>query len=150
MIGIVILIFILIGVIFKAIFLPIRLLFVVIVPIRFVYGLCVGVYILGWMNAFKWDSVQSSDGIIWMIPCISITILMGLAMDYEIFLFSRVFEYRYKGYNDRASIILVVANTGPIITSAGELRIKYAVIIAHHQSKCTSYAYPETSGNILV
>merc|ERR1719229_1165089 len=112
-------IFIMIAVMFKAPFLPLRLFFAVIIPIAFVYGMAVGIYVLGWMDWMGWSSMHSGDGIIWMGPCITVTVLIGFALDYEIFLFSRVFEYRHKGYNTRASIILAVANTGPIISSAG-------------------------------
>eukprot|EP01084_Bolivina_argentea_P054417 99792_1 len=116
---IIVIIFILIGIMFKAYFLPLRLFFVIIIPIAFVYGIAVGIYVIGWLDWLNWNSLHSTDGIVWMIPCISITILMGLAMDYEIFLFSRIIEYRYKGYSTRAAIILGCANTGPIISSAG-------------------------------
>eukprot|EP01083_Nonionella_stella_P047839 128032_1 len=112
-------IFLMIGLMFKSLFLPLRLLFAVVIPITFVYGVCTGVYVLGWLDWLQWKSVASGEGIIWMAPCLTVTILMGLAMDYEIFLFSRVFEYRHKGYTTRAAIILAVANTGPIISSAG-------------------------------
>ncbi len=104
-------IFLMIGIMFKSLFLPF--------PIAFVYGLAGGVYVIGWADFLHWNSMHSGDGIIWMAPCVTITILMGLAMDYEIFLFSRVFEYRHKGYTTRAAIILGVATTGPIISSAG-------------------------------
>ena len=43
-------IFVLIGVMFKAAFLPFRLLLVIIIPIAFVYGCAVGVYVLGWLD----------------------------------------------------------------------------------------------------
>merc|ERR550525_96937 len=112
-------IFVMIAVMFRAPFLPLRLFFAVVIPIAFVYGMAVGIYVLGWMDWMGWSSMHSGDGIIWMGPCITVTVLMGLALDYEIFLFSRVFEYRHKGYTTRASVILAVANTGPIISSAG-------------------------------
>eukprot|EP01084_Bolivina_argentea_P054414 99789_1 len=116
---IIISIFILIGLMFKSLFLALRLFFVIIIPITFVYGFAVGIYVIGWFNWLNINSLKNTNGIIWMLPCISITILMGLAMDYEIFLFSRIIEYRYKGYSTRAAIILGCANTGPIISSAG-------------------------------
>ena len=112
-------IFVMIALMFKAPFLPLRLFFAVVIPIAFVYGVAVGIYVLGWLDWMEWASLHSGDGIIWMAPCVTITVLMGLALDYEIFLFSRVFEYRHKGYGTRASIVLAVANTGPIISAAG-------------------------------
>ena len=112
-------IFMMIAVMFKAPLLPLRLLFAVIIPIAFVYGVATGIYISGWLDWMDWKSLHSGDGMVWMGPCVTVTILIGFALDYEIFLFSRVFEYRHKGYSTRAAIILAVANTGPIISSAG-------------------------------
>jgi len=49
----------------------------------------------------------------------SFSILVGLGLDYDIFLFSRVVEYRKAGFSDRASITKGVYKTGRIITAAG-------------------------------
>ena len=118
--GIILGVFLIIGIMFRAVFLPLRLFFAVVIPIAFVYGCCVGIYQIGWLDGLNISSFKSSDsGLIWMLPVITVTILIGLAMDYEIFLFSRVFEYRLKGYTTEASIILAVSTTGPIISSAG-------------------------------
>ena len=46
-------------------------------------------------------------------------ILVGLCLDYDIFLFSRVREYRRKGYSTTLSIIFGVEHTGYLITYAG-------------------------------
>lgn len=112
-------VFILIGLVFKAVFLPFRLFLCVVVPILFVYGVVTGIYQHGWLNWTTWQSVQNSDGIYWMLPVVTCTVLVGLALDYEIFLYSRVFEYRSKGYTTSAAIILGVSSTGPIISAAG-------------------------------
>jgi RND superfamily putative drug exporter len=42
-----------------------------------------------------------------------------LAIDYDLFLFSRVVEYRKSGYSDRTAIVLAVGQTGGIISAAG-------------------------------
>jgi uncharacterized membrane protein YdfJ with MMPL/SSD domain len=42
-----------------------------------------------------------------------------LGLDYDVFLFSRVAEYRKMGYTDRAAILKGVYKTGGIITAAG-------------------------------
>eukprot|EP01084_Bolivina_argentea_P208291 355189_1 len=112
-------VFILIGCVFRSIFLPFRLFLCIVIPIIFVYGFVTGIYQNGWTNWLKWDSLKKTDGIYWMLPVITCTVLVGLALDYEIFLFSRVYEYRNKGYNTKASIILAVSTTGPVISAAG-------------------------------
>ena len=51
--------------------------------------------------------------------CRSFSILVGLALDYDVFLLSRTLEFREKGWSDRASVCLAVEKTGGIITTAG-------------------------------
>ncbi len=112
-------VFIIIGLSFRIVFLPIRLFFAVVIPIVFIYGCMTGVYQFGWLSFLHWSSVKDTGGVYWMLPVLTVTILIGLAMDYEIFLFSRIFEYRCKGWDTRSAIVLGVSSTGPIISSAG-------------------------------
>ena len=111
--------FVIIGGMFRSVFLPLRLLLCIVVPILFVYGVATGVYQHGWLDWLGWEAVANTNGIYWMLPIITCTVLVGLALDYEIFLFSRVYELRSKGYSNAASIILGVSSTGPIISAAG-------------------------------
>ena len=48
------------------------------------------------------------------------TVLVGLGLDYDVFLLSRIVEYRKKGLNTKNAIIEGLWRTGPIITSAGK------------------------------
>ena len=73
-------------------------------------------------NAFKKltpDALAESSGIYWIIPIMAFSVLVGLALDYDIFLMTRVVEYRKLGWSDRAAICLAVEKTGNIITAAG-------------------------------
>jgi len=47
------------------------------------------------------------------------TIIIGLALDYDIFLFARVLELRRKGFNNGAAVRGALCLTGPVITCAG-------------------------------
>merc|ERR1712039_1139677 len=58
-------------------------------------------------------------GIDWTVPMFSLTFMMGLALDYEIFLFERVREFREEGFGDREAIQLGLAATGTTISAAG-------------------------------
>jgi len=49
----------------------------------------------------------------------SFSIIVGIGMDYDIFLLTRVVEYRKAGYSTRESILKGLAKTGGIITAAG-------------------------------
>lgn len=59
-------------------------------------GLATAVYqfgILDW-SGLKVLSKDGSGGISWLVPCSTAFLLIGLALDYDIFLFSRVYELR--------------------------------------------------------
>ncbi len=59
------------------------------------------------------------DGVCWVPPVLSFSILVGFGLDYHIFLLSRIVEFRRDGFSDRESIVLGVARTGRVITAAG-------------------------------
>lgn len=55
----------------------------------------------------------------WIAPVIAATVVIGIGLDYDIFLLTRIAEYRAKGFTEEASIVRGVTNTGSIITAAG-------------------------------
>merc|ERR1712039_574055 len=59
------------------------------------------------------------SGIDWTVPLFTLTFIVGLAFDYEIFLIERVREFREEGFGDREAIQLGLAATGTTISSAG-------------------------------
>lgn len=111
--------FILVGVSFGAAFAPVKLFLTVVIPIVALYGLATAVYQRGLLNWTHITSVMSTDGIFWANPVFTMPLLLGLALDYDMFLFSRVLELRSAGYDDRSSVIGGLVLTGPVITSAG-------------------------------
>jgi uncharacterized membrane protein YdfJ with MMPL/SSD domain len=83
-------------------------------PVLLVYGLGVLVFEDGLLWGWK-----QTDGIYWLTPIMSFSILVGLGLDYDVFLFSRIYEYRLDGYSDVACITKGVYKTGGVITAAG-------------------------------
>jgi RND superfamily putative drug exporter len=57
------------------------------------------------------------------LPVITFCIVFGLSMDYEVFLVSRVLEARRAGHADREAIVLALASTGQVITSAAAIML---------------------------
>ncbi len=57
--------------------------------------------------------------ILWLMPWILFVIAMGLGMDYDIFLTTRIREEVAKGKSDKDAIVTAVEKTGGIITAAG-------------------------------
>ena len=113
---------IIIGYSYHSLGLVVQLIFTMFISLAITYGLMVEVYQPGpGQRAFQvlTPSLSTSTGIYWIIPIMSFSILVGLALDYDIFLISRVVEYRRKGWSDRAAVCLAVEQTGAIITTAG-------------------------------
>jgi len=104
--------------VFRSAFVPFRMMLCTALPISLVYGMGILVFQKGALNWLS-PTLGDFDKIYWLIPVMSFSILVGLGLDYDIFLFSRVVEYRKRGYQDRAAIIKGVYKTGGIITGAG-------------------------------
>jgi len=113
--------FLIIALFFQAVFIPLKLLLTVLVPIGFVFGLAVAVYQDGALNTLGLAAFHSNSpgGISWLLPASTVFLLTGLALDYDIFLYARAFELRAEGLADREAICKAVGLTGPIISCAG-------------------------------
>jgi len=121
MIGITMLvIFGLMGVFFKSIFVPIRSIVSIGLTLAFSFGLAVCVFqdgALNWTNVRVLTSI--GDEVCWLVPIMAFSILIGLALDYDVFLISRILEFRLEGHEHRTSIAMGLDSTGGIIAAAG-------------------------------
>jgi len=57
--------------------------------------------------------------ILWMMPMILFVVCLGLGMDYDIFLTTRIREEAQKGMSDKDAIVHAVERTGGVITACG-------------------------------
>lgn len=106
---------------FNAMLVPFKLFITVVVPVTWTYGAAFYVYedgALSWLG-IPGLSPTKSDGLDWTVPVFSLTFLIGLALDYDFFLFERVFEFRLEGFGDREAIQLGLSATGGTISAAG-------------------------------
>ena len=114
-------VFILMGTFFRSIVTPLRSVVSIAMTLCFVFGLCVLVYqhgILNWTHVPSWTSM--GDEISWLVPVMAFSIIVGLALDYDVFLISRILEYRTdQGLDHESSIVAGLYSTGGIITAAG-------------------------------
>lgn len=111
-------IFLGIGLVFRSVFFPVRLVFSIATPLAAVYGslwLVFGEHVLSSLI----PSLNSVVNIYFLCPVMCFSIVVGLALDYDLFLYSRIVEYRQQGFTTRSSIILGMGHTGGIITAAG-------------------------------
>jgi RND superfamily putative drug exporter len=105
---------------FRSAFLPVKLLLTMVVPIAFTEAVAVLVFqhgILSWTHIPA--LAQSEGGILWITPVAITFMLIGFALDYELFLFSRVYELHQEGASDSDAIVEAVNSTGPVISTAG-------------------------------
>ncbi|KAH3745164.1 MMPL family transporter [Pelomyxa schiedti] len=93
---------------FQSVFLPIRMVFTLGLTVGWVYGFATLVY--GYIL---------DKGLHWFPPLIVFSVIVGLGVDYDVFLFSRVTEFRKMGFTVTASIRNGYYFTGSVITGAG-------------------------------
>jgi uncharacterized membrane protein YdfJ with MMPL/SSD domain len=108
----------LVGFVYKSVFLPIRQLITIALPISWVYGICYFVFQQGTFDSV-FPVLSTVHALYWLTPVMTFSILVGLALDYDLFLFTRIFDFRKAGYNTVQSIQKGIRKTGSIITSAG-------------------------------
>merc|ERR1719221_459205 len=121
LVGTMLLVFVFIAIAFRAALAPLKMLFTVVLPVAAVFGVSVWVYqdrVLDWLDVPALTSAPGT-GFFWGTPVFTCTIILGLALDYDIFLFARVVELRQKGFDNLAAVRGGLCFTGPIITSAG-------------------------------
>ena len=107
-----------VALIFRSVLLPLRLLVTLGLTITWTYGLASLVFCDG---ALDWTGLElgALGELYWVVPVIVITIIFGLGVDYDVFLFTRVTEYRAKGLSTTDAIRFGYYHTGSIITGAG-------------------------------
>lgn len=90
----------------------------VLLPLRLILTILLSI---SWTIAVTMLLFQVLIGIpvLWMMPWILFVVAMGLGMDYDIFLTTRIREEVAKGKTDREAIVEAVEKTGGIITAAG-------------------------------
>ncbi|MHA1685816.1 MAG: MMPL family transporter [Candidatus Heimdallarchaeaceae archaeon] len=114
----IIIIYVLIAFMFRSFFIPLRLILTIALTLSWIYGLAVLLFEYDFFDPV-FPALQEVNSLYWIVPIMSFSILIGLGLDYDIFLLSRISEYRDLGFNDRASILRGLYKTGGIITAAG-------------------------------
>ena len=113
-------VFILVTAAFRSLVVPLRAVLSISLTLAWVYGFLVAVYqhgLLAWTGipAFQ----PAPQGLSWMTPVLSFAVMVGLGLDYDVFLLTRIYEERTNGTGDRASIVRGLVHSGNIITAAG-------------------------------
>merc|ERR1712166_1145445 len=101
---------------------PLRLGFALLLTLGITYGTAVVVYQTPLLHGL-FTSLRHFHGVSYeVVPLITGTAI-ALGLDYDIFLVSRIVEFRRKGFTDRASIFRGAAKTSGIISGAGLIMV---------------------------
>ena len=112
-------VFVLVGFFFCSFLVPLRSVLTVTMTLAWVYGFTILVYQYGILDFLHFDGLQSAGGCYWMAPLLSCPMIIGIALDYDIFLLTRILELRRTGLTDVGAIVSGLTKTGHIITAAG-------------------------------
>ena len=123
-------VFLLVGIAFRSAVVPLRAVVTISMTCAMVYGFQVMTYEYGALDWLGLPPLHSNPfGIYWISPVLAFSILVGLGVDYDVFLLTRIVEYRAERkapggaavHDDEGAIVLGVTRTGGVITAAGTI-----------------------------
>jgi RND superfamily putative drug exporter len=106
---------------FRSVVAPIQAAFVNLLAVGAAYGLVTTVFQEG--NGASAIGLDGAIPIVAYVPMMMFAILFGLAMDYQVFLLSRVREEIDHGKSTRQAVIDGLAGTGKVIASAAAIMV---------------------------
>jgi RND superfamily putative drug exporter len=92
------------------------------------FGLMTLVFQHGWFESLL--GFQSSGFVIDWLPLFVLVVLVGLSMDYHVFVVSRIREYVDQGLPTRVAVERGVADTAGVVTSAAAVMVSVFAIFA--------------------
>mmetsp|Transcript_100759 Transcript_100759/g.260347 ORF Transcript_100759/g.260347 Transcript_100759/m.260347 type:complete len:851 (-) Transcript_100759:132-2684(-) len=109
-----------VGIAYKSVLIPLRSVVSIGLTLLTVYGLAVRTWQDGEM---EWTHIANFTGkfnaVPWAPPVVCFTIVVGICLDYDIFLLTRANEFRSAGMDATSSIQAALCSTGSVITAAG-------------------------------
>ena len=113
--------FLLLLVVFRSLILPIKAIILNLMAVGAAYGILVLVFQEGFLASFF--GLQESPTIESWIPLFLFTILLGLSMDYHVFLLSRIREHYDATGNTNEAVAFGIRSTGRLITGAALIMV---------------------------
>jgi len=98
---------------------PVRVVVTLVLAIASMYAILILVYDVGALQSIGWEALRKDDGICWLTPILSFPVVVGLGLDYDMFLLSRILAFREMGFSDKASVILGLYKTGQTVLLGG-------------------------------
>jgi RND superfamily putative drug exporter len=97
----------------------IALLFVILgsylTPVRAILTILFSVIATAALTSIVFDTILGTP-VLFLVPIVLFVVLLGLGMDYEIFLTTKIRENRSRGLDNHAAISQAIKDAGPVIT----------------------------------
>jgi RND superfamily putative drug exporter len=113
--------FILLTLVFRSLLVPLKAVLGFLLSVGVSLGATVAVFQWGWLSELI--GVDKSGPVLFMLPLLLTGILFGLAMDYEVFLVSRMREEFVHGREARESVVLGFQYGARVVTAAAVIMI---------------------------
>jgi len=113
--------FILLMLVFRSVLVPLKAAVGFLLSVAVAFGAVVAVFQKGWGADLL--GVSSTGPVISFLPILLVGILFGLAMDYEVFLVTRMREEHVHGANADESIVLGFRHGARVVTAAAVIMV---------------------------
>ncbi|MEZ5093674.1 MMPL family transporter [Nocardioides sp.] len=113
--------FLLLMLVFRSVLVPLKATLGFLLSIGMSLGATVAVFQWGWLQGLF--GLDVSSPVVFILPLLLTGILFGLAMDYEVFLVSRMREEHVHGREARASVIEGFAHSARVVTAAALIMV---------------------------
>jgi uncharacterized membrane protein YdfJ with MMPL/SSD domain len=108
------------GVLYRSVVIPLRSIITIGLTCVIGFGVIVLIYQDGVMGA-RVAFLAPVGAINFLVPAMAFTMILGLSLDYDVFLLGRIVELRDAGYSDADAVVLGGVKTNKIITAAGTI-----------------------------
>jgi uncharacterized membrane protein YdfJ with MMPL/SSD domain len=108
------------GVLYRSVVIPLRSIITIGLTCVIGFGVIVLIYQDGVMGA-RVAFLAPVGAINFLVPAMAFTMILGLSLDYDVFLLGRIVELRDAGYSDEDAVVLGGVKTNKIITAAGTI-----------------------------
>ena len=112
-------IFVIVAIVFRSIAIPVRMIATVAYTVTIAFG--TSVFLFQGPGVRDVWGANAPHAFVWLIPVFAFSLLCALALDYDVFLVSRVVEYRHLGFGTSAACRKAVWRTGRVISFAGAI-----------------------------
>ncbi|MGG7100097.1 MMPL family transporter [Rhodococcus sp. 24CO] len=118
---IVLLSFVLLTIMFRSLLVPLIATLGYLLSVGAAFGGSVAVFQWGWLDAII--PAPQGDPMLSVLPIILVGVLFGLAMDYQVFLVSRIQEMHSRGMSPKDAVISGFKTSGPVLVAAAAIMV---------------------------